>query len=88
MQDTLLDFFKGHGDRKSIYSISKKSLKLIRELSVPAIQPAEIEVNNTYAGKQADEDQGKTHRWLKAAGLEAETEEFIIAAQDQSFSKP
>ena len=55
---------------------------------MPAIQPAEVEVNNTYAGKQADEDQGKTHRWLKAAGLKAETEEFIIAAQDRSFSKP
>ena len=41
---------------------------------MPAIQPAEVEVNNTYAGKQADEDQGKTHRWLKAAGLKAETE--------------
>ena len=69
-------------------AISKKSLKLIRELSVPAIQPAEVEVNNTYAGKQADEDQGKIHRWLKAAGLKAETEEFIIAAQDRSFPKP
>lgn len=55
---------------------------------MPAIQPAEVEVNNTYAGKQADEDQGKTHRWLKAAGLKAETEEFIIAAQNQSFPKP
>ena len=37
--------------------------------------------------KQADEDQGKTHRWLKAAGLKEETEESIIAAQDQSFPK-
>ena len=27
----------------------------------------------------------KTHRWLKAAGLKAETEGFIIAAQDQSL---
>ena len=94
-------------------------MKLIWERSVPWIQPAEVEVNNTYAGKtktkakhkgrkqlrskweskalndkyqqrvkQADEDQGKTHRWLKAAGLKAETEESIIAAQDQSFPKP
>ncbi|CAH3154490.1 unnamed protein product [Porites evermanni] len=35
--------------------------------------------------KQADVDQDKTHRWLKAAGLKAETEGFIIAAQDQSL---
>ena len=33
--------------------------------------------------KQADVDQDKTHRWLKAAGLKAETEGFIIATQDQ-----
>ena len=30
---------------------------------------------------QADEDQEKTHRWLKAAGLKAETEGYIVAAQ-------
>ena len=36
--------------------------------------------------KQADVDQDKTHRWLRAAGLKAETEGFIIAAQDQSLS--
>ena len=35
--------------------------------------------------KQDDVDQEKTHRWLKAAGLKAETEGFIIAAQDQSL---
>ena len=35
--------------------------------------------------KQADMDQDKTHRWLKAAGLKAETKDFIIAAQDQSL---
>ena len=35
--------------------------------------------------KQADMNQDKTHRWLKAAGLKAEIEGFIIAAQDQSL---
>ena len=35
--------------------------------------------------RQADVDQDKTHRWLKAAGLKAETEGFIIAVQDQSL---
>ena len=34
--------------------------------------------------KQADVDQDKTHRWLKAAGLKAETDGFIIATRDQS----
>ena len=33
--------------------------------------------------EQADVDQDKTHKWLKAAGLKAETEGFIIAAQNQ-----
>ena len=36
--------------------------------------------------KQADVDNDKNHRWLKAAGLKAETVGFIIAAQDQSLS--
>ena len=35
--------------------------------------------------KQAEVDQDKTHRWLKAAGLKAETEGFIITAQGQSL---
>ena len=35
--------------------------------------------------KQADVDHNKNHRWLKAPGLKAETEGFIIAAQDQSL---
>ena len=35
--------------------------------------------------KQADVGQDKTHRRLKAAGLKAETEGFIITAQDESL---
>ena len=35
--------------------------------------------------KQADMDQDKTHKWLKAAGLKAETKGFIIAAQHQNL---
>ena len=34
---------------------------------------------------QADVDQDKTHRWLKGASLKAETEDFIMAAQEQSL---
>ena len=35
--------------------------------------------------KQADVDQEKTHHWLRGMGLKAETEGFIMAAQDQSL---
>ena len=38
--------------------------------------------------KQADVGQDETHRWLKAAGLKAKTEGFIITAQDQSLPTP
>ena len=89
-----------------------------QELGLPAIPPAEDEVNTTYARrtkvkakhqgsqhpkpkwgsialhgkypqrvKKADVDQDKTYsdRWVKVAGLKAETEGFIIADQDQSL---
>ena len=107
-QDTLLHFVKDHDDRKSLYFISRQSMKFSRGLGLPAIPPAEYyttyaritkakakhqgcqQLRSTWKSKaihgkypqrvkQADVDQDKTHRWLKAAGLKAETEGFIIA---------
>ena len=107
-QETLLHFVKDHDDRKSLYFISRQSMKFSRGLGLPAIPPAEYyttyaritkakakhqgcqQLRSTWKSKaihgkypqrvkQADVDQDKTHRWLKAAGLKAETEGFIIA---------
>ena len=49
-QDTLdlLHFVKDHDDRKSLYSISRQSMKFSRELGVPVIPPAQDEANTTY----------------------------------------
>ena len=35
--------------------------------------------------QKANVDQGNTHQWLRSAGLKAETESFIMGAQDQSI---
>ena len=50
-QDTLLNFVKDHDDGKSMYSISRQSMKFSWELGVPAIPPADDETNTSYAGR-------------------------------------
>ena len=35
--------------------------------------------------QQADVDQTATYQWLRSCGLKAETEGFILVAQDQSI---
>ena len=49
MEDIVLHFVKDYDDRKSLYSISRYSVKFSRELGVPAKPPAEDEANTTYA---------------------------------------
>ena len=45
----IIIIIKDHDDRKPLYSISRQSIKLSRELGVPAIPPAEDEANTSYA---------------------------------------
>ena len=45
----IIIIIKDHDDRKSLYSISRQSIKFSRELRVPAIPPAEDEANTSYA---------------------------------------
>ena len=44
----IIIIIKDHDDRKSLYSISRQSMKFSRELGVPAIPLAEDEANTTY----------------------------------------
>ena len=46
-QDTLLHFVKDHDHRKSLYSMSRQSMKFSRELEMSPIPAAEDEVTTT-----------------------------------------
>ena len=48
----IIIIIKDHDDRKSLYSISRQSMKFSRELGVPAIPLAEDEAHTTYAAEQ------------------------------------
>ena len=46
--------------------------------------PEKKQKHNRYTQKNADIDLVNSNRWLKTAGLKAEIEGFIMAAQDQN----
>ena len=64
-QDTLPDFVKDHDYRKSLYSISRQSMKSSRELGVPAIPPVEDEANTTYARRTNAKPKHHGHQQLR-----------------------
>ena len=97
-KDTLLYFVKDHDGRKPLSSISRQSMNnsYARRKKAKAKHQGCQQLRSKWVSKalhgkypqrvkQAKVDHDKTHRWLKAAGLKAEIEGFIIAAQDQSL---
>ena len=53
-----------------------KQVKLVKQTSSCKVPTANSKV---------DVDQGNIHQWLRSAGFKAETEGFIITAQDKSL---
>ena len=50
-----------------------------------ARKPKPLHGQYPLRSQKADVDLHDTHRWLRSAGLRAETEGFFVAAQDQSL---
>ena len=76
---------------------NEATTKYARRVKVKAKQHGQLQMHKTWEEKamhgkypkrikDADVDQVKTNKWLKAHGLKAETEGLIIAAQDQSLA--
>ena len=91
-KDTLLHFVKDHDGRKPLSSISRQSMNnsYARRTKAKAKHQGCQQLRSKWVSKalhgkypqrvkQAKVDHDKTRRWLKAAGLKAETEGFIIA---------